>query len=263
MQKEKPTGKSKKNRSTGRRATSLTLFFSGFNLVVSSIVLYVAPPTHVAFFSDWCLLGMSKEQWNAMHVVNGLLFVTSMLIHTVYNWRALLRYLSDSTKKIVVFNKALIIALVLNITICVCAMSFLPPARQIMHLGHEINQGHLRNYRVFPYGNTKLYTLKKVAPYLGLDLDKLMSMLSDCGVKADYGEQSLNELAKTNGTSSRSVLDLLLGAMQNQDAEHLHDPIETGSPVIDIKPYVKAFHSRTRSPEWRQIQAEKFCPGRD
>lgn len=76
-----------------KKTASLTLAFSGIVLLLSSVVLYVGPPSHVGHFSPWLLLGLSRHHWGAIHLNGGILFCIAMLVHTYYNWKLLLSYM--------------------------------------------------------------------------------------------------------------------------------------------------------------------------
>lgn len=52
-----------------RKITSLTAFLSFFMMLLTSVVLYLTPQGRVAYWADWRLLGLSKEQWGAIHIL--------------------------------------------------------------------------------------------------------------------------------------------------------------------------------------------------
>ena len=173
---------------------------------------------------DWPCL--SKPQWNALHIVGGIFFILGMLLHTLYNWRALMLYLRGRKKRMAIFTRPFIVALVLTVAMCVCAILFLPPAKQIMHLGHAINQKHLRTYSVFPCGDLKMYTLSKVSHYLGVDTDWLVNVLKKNDVRVGSINQSVLEIAEQNGIAPQSVLNIILIALHTSRMERLDDASE-------------------------------------
>ena len=68
-------------------------------MVLTSIILYLMPQGRVAYWADWRLLGLSKEQWGALHLNMGVLFILSLLLHLYYNWQPLLNYLKNTRKQ--------------------------------------------------------------------------------------------------------------------------------------------------------------------
>jgi len=77
-----------------RAFVSLTLALSFAALVVSGVVLYLAPPCGVAERAGWTFLGILKEGWTLMHMTTGLAFVALGLFHLFqFNFRAFIGYL--------------------------------------------------------------------------------------------------------------------------------------------------------------------------
>ena len=57
-----------------RAFISLVLTFSALVMLVSGLVLYVMPEGRIAYWNDWRLLALDKEQWGAIHTLTSLLF---------------------------------------------------------------------------------------------------------------------------------------------------------------------------------------------
>ena len=192
-----------------RKVTSLTIFFSGIVVGISSVVLYMGPPTHVAFFSDWSFWGLEKYQWNSLHLMSGILFIIGVILHSYYNWKALLRYMKNKDNKFIAATIPGIISFLITAIVCVDAIFFLPPANMIGHLGHQINQEHLHAYDVFLFGQPNRYSLKKAAIYMGKHPQKCIVALRKCGVKVKSSEQSIGEIAKNNAISTNVILEII------------------------------------------------------
>ena len=94
-----------------RRLTSLTALLSFLLLLITIIVLYIVPQGRVAYWADWRLWGLTKEQWGDIHINIGLLFLLSIFLHIYYNWKPLLTYLKNKARELKVltaeFNAAL------------------------------------------------------------------------------------------------------------------------------------------------------------
>jgi len=105
-----------------RKTSTLTLFFSSIIVVVSSLVLYVGPPTHVANFSDSRAAGLGKCPWSAVHIMVGLLFVVAMFFHIYFNWKSMLAYMSNSKRNPMPLSKPLVVSLVLTAYVCMAAL---------------------------------------------------------------------------------------------------------------------------------------------
>ena len=102
-----------------RRISSLTVLLSFILLFITIIVLYIVPHGRVAYWADWRLWGLTKEQWGNIHINIGLLFLLSIFLHIYYNWKALLNYLKNKARQLTVltwdFNAALVLTLIFAI----------------------------------------------------------------------------------------------------------------------------------------------------
>lgn len=192
-----------------RKVTSLTLLFSSIIVGISSVVLYVGPPSHIAFFSDWRFWGLEKYQWNSLHLMGGILFIIGVVLHSYYNWKAILRYMKTKDNKLIIATMPGIISLFITALVCVNAILFLPPTSLIAHLGHEINQEHLHTYDVFPFGQPDKYSLKKAAIYMGKTPQKCLASLRECGFEVESAEQSIGRIAENNDISTSVVLETI------------------------------------------------------
>ncbi len=88
-----------------KKIVSLCALLAFATTLVTSIVLYVVPQGRVAYWADWGLLGLSKEQWGAIHINVGFLFLISLLVHVYYNWKPLTSYLKNKARQLVFFTR--------------------------------------------------------------------------------------------------------------------------------------------------------------
>ena len=100
-----------------RKITSLTAMLAFGVMLLTSIILYIVPQGRVAYWADWHLWGLDKEQWGAIHINTGILFLLALGLHTYYKWKSIMAYLKNRAKapKILTpnFNAALVVTLIL------------------------------------------------------------------------------------------------------------------------------------------------------
>ena len=76
------------NRFSFRTFTSFMLTWSFLVLILSGSILYIAPPGRIANWSIWRLLILTKAQWQAIHTLTALIFLTGGLFHLLkFNWK--------------------------------------------------------------------------------------------------------------------------------------------------------------------------------
>ena len=203
----KDKGKIEMDKNTGRKTSSLTLFLSGIMVFISSMVLYVGPPTHVAHFSDWLFAGLTKCQWNALHVMSGLLFIIAMFFHIYFNWNAMLSYMKDRKRKIVLLTRPFVVSLFLTAYVCTGAVLELPPMGQIIEWIRSIKISHVQKYGSPPYGRAENASLANIAGYMGWDAEKCLASLRKNGFRVMSSEQSIKSIGKENGVSTGIILE--------------------------------------------------------
>ena len=100
--------------------------------VVSGVALFVAPPGQMANTLGWTLVGLSKGQWETVHIAFGLLWVPLVVLHLVFNRRVLVSYLRDRVSRTFVWRRELLAAVVVTAALGVTAVLDLPPVAQLM-----------------------------------------------------------------------------------------------------------------------------------
>lgn len=188
-----------------KRIVSLTAFLSLFIVMLTSAVLYIVPQGRVAYWANWKLWGLSKEQWAAIHINVGILFLITLLLHTSYNWDNIELYLKDKSRKMKIFTQDFNIALCLIVICMVGAYVQVPPFSTIMELNGRIKQAAAKKYGEPPYGHAELSTIESFARHLGIDLPVAKKSLHEAGYVVENDTQSLKQIAIANGVSPQQI----------------------------------------------------------
>lgn len=188
-----------------RRITSLTAFLSFFVVLLTSVILYIVPHGRVAYWADWRLWTLSKEQWGAIHINTGVLFILSLLLHIYYNWKPIVLYLKNKAKKISVFTPDFNAALIM-ILACVAGTYFsIPPFSTIIDISDAIKDAAAVKYGEPPYGHAELSSLKTIAKKTDIDLTAGIESLRGAGYRVENEHQTLKEIAENNGVSPQRI----------------------------------------------------------
>lgn len=187
-----------------RPTTSLVLLFSGLVLLVSSIVLFIAPPTHVGHFSPWRMLGFGRCQWNLLHIMSGLLFVLASLVHAWLNWNPVRAYFGREGESF--FRWPVVAAAVLTVYICAGSLAGLPPMRQFVDGLRLIKGMHVRTYGVPPFGSAEQAPLQEVIRFMGWNEKACLARLVDKGFRNASEDTSLRDVARSNNATAGTVL---------------------------------------------------------
>ena len=192
-----------------RGFTSLALAFSFIMITVTGLVLYIVPPGRVANWIDWRILGMSKEQWGAVHTIFSFLFVVISVIHIIYNWRTLLSYLKDRIRKSYTLRAELAASLALTIIVFAGTLFEIPPFSTTMDIGSSFKESWDTGGVEAPAPHTELKTLEEVVGELDMDIDRVMNRLDRHNIIVTDPASSLKEIAEDNGISPNELYDIL------------------------------------------------------
>lgn len=82
-------------------------------MVITGLVLFIAPSCRVARDSSWIVWGHDKDQWIAIHVWLSIVFVVASFIHIYLNWAILINYFKTKLHKGLAFRYEWVSALVI------------------------------------------------------------------------------------------------------------------------------------------------------
>ena len=188
-----------------RKITSLTALLTFILILLTSVILYIVPQGRVAYWADWRLWGLTKEQWGNVHIVNGLLFLLSLFLHIYYNWRPIVSYMKNKAQELKIFTKEFNVALGFTVVFTFGTLIEVPPFQWVLDLNGYVKDEAAVKYGEPPYGHAELSALKTFAKKQGLDLKESMASLKGAGMKFDSEIQTLKDIARVNNVSPQQV----------------------------------------------------------
>jgi len=201
-----------------RKITSLTLVIAGFIELVTSVVLYIMPAGRVAYWTDYHFLGLSKSQWDNIHIVVGFLLLVMVAIHIYYNWWPITAYLKNKAKELTFFTKSFTIAFILSLYVAVGTLYNLPPMNYVLQLGEHFTTVANKKYGEPPYGHAELSSLKMFCRKMNIDPAQAEKKLAAAGIKMEGVEESLLEMARRNDLSPQKLFDFFKDAVRVPEA---------------------------------------------
>ena len=188
-----------------RKVTSLTALTTFILLLLTSVVLYIVPAGRVAYWSDWTLLGLSKGQWEDLHLNLGIAFLLACVLHLYYNWRPLISYLKNRIGKLRFFTGESVLALLITLIFALGTLLAVPPFSTIVDFSDRIKDQAAQRYGEPPYGHAELSSLNDFTRRVRLDLDGSLAALQAAGIKVESPEQTLLEISRANRISPREI----------------------------------------------------------
>ncbi len=202
-----------------RKITSLTMLVSFVLELVTSVILYIVPHGRVAYWSDWRLWGLNKNQWDDLHINLGILFLLAAFLHLYYNWKPMIAYMKNKAKELKIFTADFNIALVLSVIVCLGTFFNIPPMSTVLDFSESIKDAAAQQYGEPPYGHAELSSLKLFAKKTDLDLEAAKTLLNKAGIKGVDDKITLAELAKINQTNPKTLFKIMKPAQIKSDEE--------------------------------------------
>ncbi len=185
-----------------RSWVSTAVFYSAFLCVITGAVLYVLPYGRIAYWTDWRLLGLDKDRWEALHILSGLLMLVTATLHLYLNWRAFKNYLRPSS--------AFVGSTLLALGIVVVSATNLPPSSWLLELKTYLKNSWGEPEVPPPVPHAELLSLKAVLLKEGLPVEDTVRSLREQGLRIPNPEMTLKELARLNRTSPAKLYLKLL-----------------------------------------------------
>ena len=205
----------------GRGLTSLLIGLIFLTLALSGLILYLAPPCRVARESGWTVFLLSKDQWNALHVIMACSFVIGGIFHVYFNWRILVRYLI--LKRKFHLKRETTTALLLFLVLFFGAVFDLPPFGYLTELTEEQKAqscgGELLPEPIPGHGmGVGRLSLRQLCSEAGLSLEAVTAFLQEEGFSVSP-ENTIRELAQQKQMAPVDFKDFLLGEQQRTTDE--------------------------------------------
>jgi hypothetical protein len=189
-----------------RGLTSFVVFLSFVVLALSGVILYILPHGRVAYWVDFHLLGLDKDQWDTLHTIFAFLFFISIVFHIINNYRTLWHYVVDKMKGTLRLKKELVLAVAIAMVCAAGSILFLPPFKTIKDLGEAAREAWVKpSDRNIPFPHAELQPLAALGPKLGFDPGEAVSVLRDKGLDVKGPGDSLKEIAARNDTTPSAL----------------------------------------------------------
>ena len=194
---------------------SFGLVLSFIMLLVSGIILYIAPPGRVANWTDWQMLGLTKSGWQNQHSVFGFAFALLSLFHLfVINWKAFLSYLKTKTTEGLKSPKELFSSLLLFLLFGVGTYFVIQPFSAIIDFGNNISESWEQRDKQPPVPHAETMTLVELArqPGLGGNAELLKTKLDEAGFSVTSVDETLADIAVRNSTTAQKLYQYIAPA---------------------------------------------------
>jgi hypothetical protein len=205
-----------------RRLVTFTVLTSFVFLALTGIMLFFSPQGRIAYWSGWRMLGLSRDQYVAVHATFMALFLVVGVWHIVLNWKPIVNYLKDRTKKVRMSTPEFSVALALSGLFFVGTLAGLFPFQQFLGLGEAVKDYWEATSGSPPWGHAELSPLDRFCRgmedferlehqrLVTIDCAEAMAAVREAGIEVEDESQQLIEIARTNSTTPQALAQIVL-----------------------------------------------------
>lgn len=218
-----------KKRWNWRGMTSLFSLLGFLIMSVTGIVLFIVPQGRIAYWTEWKLWGMTKEQWGDIHILSMFLFLASIGFHIYFNWKPLVGYFKKRATRGIHLKKELAVTMAVSLLFLAGGIWRLPPLSYVLDVNGLIKDAWVTEKdHEPPFGHAELLSLATFCKKTNIPVGAAAEMLSNAGWEGVSPERILVEIAREN---DRSPLDLYR--------------VIKGLEVVPAGPDIKEFTSKS------------------
>jgi hypothetical protein len=193
-----------------RSLTSVLLAAAFGVLVLTGVMLFVAPPGRIANWTNWTLLGLLKHDWISLHVWFSVLFLLVAIVHLVFNWRPMLNHLKNRLTRRLGFRREWLVALGVCGGVFAGTRLDVPPFSSLIAFNERIKESWDQPRERAPIPHAELLTLAELAQRAGVDLATATNRLARQGLTNLAAELVVQTLADHHNRSAQQIYQAIL-----------------------------------------------------
>lgn len=101
-------------------------------------------------------MGLTKMDYQALHLIFMLIFTIAGLLHIFFNYKAIKNYLKSKSKKMVVFTNTNVIAIIITAGFFYATVKHIEPLETFVKMNKSFN-----NYWISDFKEKRQETMKK------------------------------------------------------------------------------------------------------
>lgn len=207
-----------------RAFVSLYMTIAFLVMAISGIILFIAPPGRIANWSYWSILGLTKAEWQATHIVFTFVFVLATVLHIIYNWKPLITYLASKISGISSIRKELTLSILFSSILFLGTYFRVTPFVNLIDFGEELTNSWNDETSEPPVAHAERFTISELASQMKLTTNQLTQRLSKNGYQVKDSLQTLENLAEEYHVYPNDIYQNVISQVKvgNTSANTLH-----------------------------------------
>ncbi|MBU8892458.1 MAG: DUF4405 domain-containing protein [Bacteroidales bacterium] len=189
---------------------SIGLLLSFVIMLISGIILYIAPEGSISRWIGWKVFNLTKGQWEQQHTIFSFLFMGFSIFHIFsINWRLLLSYFTLRKKKLKNIRE-LIISLIITIIVFTGTYFNFSPLKTIINIGKNVSESYSVNAKIPEIPDAEKLSIKEFSgKVFNISLPELELILNKNNLNLNNTDIPVNEFCGINKITPQEFYLLL------------------------------------------------------
>ena len=189
---------------------SIGLLISFIVMLLSGVILYVAPEGSLSRWVGWDVMNLTKKQWEHQHSIFSLVFILFSVFHIIkINWGLLLSYFALENKKLTNI-KELLAAFIISILVFVGTFFNLSPFENIIKFGSNISENQTIGVKRPDIPDVDKLLLSEFSEKVfNISITEMEIILETNNLKIDNTNVTVNEFCLKNDMSPQELYLLI------------------------------------------------------
>ncbi len=189
------------------RAMTSMMTTGGFLIMgVTGLMLFATPEGRLAYWVDWSLGGLTKEECGAIHVTSSLLFLIAGFVHLWFNWRQFVAYLRHRFQQRVSIRPEAPVAGIFLAVLVAGTLWGVPPFTWVLDLSAAIKASWSVDASLEPpFGHAEEASLDTMALRTATPVATIVAAIRDAGFTVEATTDTLRRVADRNGVSPAEI----------------------------------------------------------
>jgi hypothetical protein len=179
-------------------------------MLLSGVILYVAPEGSLSRWIGWDVFSLTKKQWEHQHSIFSLLFILFSIFHIFrINWGLLLSYFALEKKRLT-YMKEFLAAIIISVLVFVGTFFNLSPFSNIIKLGNKVSESYSIEVEIPDVPNMEKLTLEEFSEKVFfISVVELELILEKNNLEILNSDVSVNEFCLRNNMSPQEFYILI------------------------------------------------------
>lgn len=193
---------------------SFSLVWSFLFIILSGIVLYIAPSGKISNWTNWTLAGFSKSDWQSVHTIFSYTFVILSFFHLVMlNWRVFLSYFTAKAVSGINRKREFYYSISLIAVVFFGTYYQVQPFKAVIDFGEWAKSTWETKDKQPPIPHAEILTIRELSDkYINLPADSILLRIRQKGLVADSTGQTIGSISLKNKLSPADIYAVIIPA---------------------------------------------------